>query len=67
LGLVAAWELSAGRKPLVSAETSLVLLSGEHPNGARTSPQRKDHWKADRNCLAKGDLLEMEDRDRSLF
>lgn len=63
LDLVDAWELSAGRNPLVSAETSLVLLSGEHPTGASSRPPTSVQRIVDLSCLASSDLLELDALD----
>ncbi|MFM7927613.1 MAG: hypothetical protein ACKO9Q_07840, partial [Pirellula sp.] len=57
--LVDAWELSAGRNPLVSAETSLVLLSGEHPTGAKSRPPMSVQRIADLSCSVSAERLEI--------
>jgi hypothetical protein len=60
LGLAEAAELSAGRKPLVSAVTSLVLDSGEHPMGIPTREQSK-------RCFAKIDFFDTMDFAKMRF
>jgi hypothetical protein len=58
LDLLAVDSLSAGLKPLVCADTSLGLVSGEQPMGTEAIEQSKNQGILALICARKADLLD---------